>query len=191
MTDTTLPTLPLGGAVSAADIFASRQGADTEDVQVLASQLKTFFLGASNATLAIAAAKTLTVSNTLTFTGTDSSSVAFGAGGTVAYNSQIFDFCFSVEGPTNKAYTFAYNLDFGGTINATKTKSTSGTATATYKINSTALGGAANSVSSSGDSVTQSSNNVFVAGDTLSVTISANASCVDFLSTVKYTRTLA
>lgn len=35
--------------------------------------------------LAVASGKTATVSNTLTFTGTDSSSVAFGAGGTVAY----------------------------------------------------------------------------------------------------------
>lgn len=34
-----------------------------------------------------AAGKTLTFSNTLTFTGTDSSSVAFGAGGTVAYTA--------------------------------------------------------------------------------------------------------
>src|SRR3954453_11711576 len=40
----------------------------------------------SNGTLAIASGKTLTVSNTLTFTGTDSSSVAFGAGGTVLYS---------------------------------------------------------------------------------------------------------
>lgn len=36
-------------------------------------------------TLSLAASKTFTVSNTLTFTGTDSSSVAFGAGGTTAY----------------------------------------------------------------------------------------------------------
>lgn len=35
--------------------------------------------------LTIAAAKTLTASNTLTFTGTDGSTAAFGAGGTVAY----------------------------------------------------------------------------------------------------------
>ncbi len=40
---------------------------------------------ATGATLTIADGKTLSVSNTLTFTGTDSSSVAFGAGGTVAY----------------------------------------------------------------------------------------------------------
>lgn len=36
-------------------------------------------------TLSLAASKTFTVSNTLTFTGTDSSSVAFGAGGTAAF----------------------------------------------------------------------------------------------------------
>ena len=42
---------------------------------------------ATGATLTITDGKTLSVSNTLTFTGTDSSSVAFGAGGTVAYTS--------------------------------------------------------------------------------------------------------
>lgn len=40
---------------------------------------------ASSATLTIADGKTLTASNTLTLTGTDSSSVAFGGGGTVQY----------------------------------------------------------------------------------------------------------
>jgi hypothetical protein len=40
---------------------------------------------ATAATLTIADGKTLTASNTLTLTGTDSSSVAFGAGGTVQY----------------------------------------------------------------------------------------------------------
>ena len=41
----------------------------------------------TGSTLTIADGKTLTASNTLTFTGTDSSSVAFGAGGTVVYTS--------------------------------------------------------------------------------------------------------
>jgi hypothetical protein len=41
----------------------------------------------NGATLTVADGKTLTVSNTLTFTGTDASSVAFGAGGTVVYTS--------------------------------------------------------------------------------------------------------
>ncbi len=40
---------------------------------------------ATSATLVLADGKTLTVSNTLTFTGTDAASVNFGAGGTVAY----------------------------------------------------------------------------------------------------------
>lgn len=39
---------------------------------------------ATNATITVADGKTFTCSNTLTFTGTDASSVAFGAGGTVA-----------------------------------------------------------------------------------------------------------
>ena len=42
---------------------------------------------ANSATLVIADGKTLTASNTLTFTGTDSSSVAFGGGGTVSYTT--------------------------------------------------------------------------------------------------------
>jgi hypothetical protein len=49
---------------------------------------------ASSATLTIANGKTLTASNTLTFTGTDSSSVAFGTGGTiqaVAYSGSAAD----------------------------------------------------------------------------------------------------
>lgn len=41
----------------------------------------------STGTLTIAAAKVLTVSNTLTFTGTDGSSVNFGTGGTVLYTA--------------------------------------------------------------------------------------------------------
>jgi hypothetical protein len=41
----------------------------------------------STGTLTITNAKTLSVSNTLTFTGSDASSVAFGAGGTVAYTN--------------------------------------------------------------------------------------------------------
>lgn len=42
---------------------------------------------ATGSTLTIADGKALTVSNTLTFTGTDASSVAFGAGGTVVYRA--------------------------------------------------------------------------------------------------------
>ena len=46
---------------------------------------------ATGSTLTIADDKTLTVRNTLTFTGTDSSSVAFGGGGTVLYSASTLD----------------------------------------------------------------------------------------------------
>jgi hypothetical protein len=46
---------------------------------------------ATSSTLAVADGKTFTVSNTLTLTGTDASSVAFGAGGTVAYTANKLD----------------------------------------------------------------------------------------------------
>jgi hypothetical protein len=46
-----------------------------------------FTAPATGSTLTIADGKTLTASNTLTFTGTDASSVAFGTGGTVVYTS--------------------------------------------------------------------------------------------------------
>ena len=46
-----------------------------------------FTTPATSATLTIADGKTFTASNTLTFTGSDASSVAFGAGGTVAYTN--------------------------------------------------------------------------------------------------------
>ena len=42
---------------------------------------------ATGSTITVADGKTLTASNTLTFTGTDASSVAFGTGGTVVYNT--------------------------------------------------------------------------------------------------------
>lgn len=42
-------------------------------------------------TVTIADGKTVTISNTLTMAGTDSSSIAFGAGGTVAYNYDLRD----------------------------------------------------------------------------------------------------
>jgi hypothetical protein len=53
----------------------------------LATSINGLTISTTTGTLTIANGKTLTASNTLTFTGTDSSSVAFGAGGTVTYTS--------------------------------------------------------------------------------------------------------
>ena len=52
-----------------------------------ATSINGLTITSSTGTLTVANGKTLTASNTLTFTGTDSSSVAFGAGGTVTYTS--------------------------------------------------------------------------------------------------------
>jgi len=56
-----------------------------------ATSINGLTITSSTGTLTITNGKTLSVSNTLTFTGTDSSSVAFGAGGTVAYTSNKLD----------------------------------------------------------------------------------------------------
>jgi hypothetical protein len=55
------------------------------DGKTLTASVTMTLQGGDAAVLSIAAAKTATISNTLTFTGTDTSSVAFGTGGTVAY----------------------------------------------------------------------------------------------------------
>jgi hypothetical protein len=60
---------------------------------------------ASGSTLTIANAKTFTVSNTLTLTGTDGSSVAFGAGGTVLYANQTITLSGEVTGSGTTAIT--------------------------------------------------------------------------------------
>lgn len=93
--------------------------------------------------------------------------------------------------PANKTYKLVVKAAHGGTITETTTISISGTCTATFKINTTALGGTANSVSSSEQSQSQSSSNVFAAGDDIQLTASSNSTCVDMSFTIKYTRTLA
>lgn len=95
-----------------------------------------------------------------------------------------------IPAPSNKSYTLGLKMPYAGTITETTTKSTSGTCTVTFKINSTALGGTANSVSSSEQSQAHSTANAFVAGDDIVATISANSSCIDALLAIKWTRTV-
>lgn len=93
--------------------------------------------------------------------------------------------------PSNKDYRLVVKIPFGCTITETVTRSASGTCTATFKINTTALGGTANSVSSTEQSQAHSSANVVAAGDDIVMTISSNSACVDLSFTIKTTRTLA
>jgi hypothetical protein len=70
---------------------------------------------ATGSTLTIADGKTLTASNTLTFTGTDASSVAFGAGGTVLYSGG------ALGTPSSGTLTNATGLPVSGITASTST----------------------------------------------------------------------
>jgi fructose-specific component phosphotransferase system IIB-like protein len=108
-----------------------------------------------------------------------------------AATSQTLGISAFIETPDNKDYTLLIKAPFGGTITEVTTRSASGTCTATVKINTTALGGTANSVSSTEQSQSHASANVFVAGDDIVVTVSSNSTCADMRITIQYTRTLA
>lgn len=79
MANSTLANLTASGALTGTELFYSDNGA--ADVKVTANQLKTFIIGAGS--VSVASGKTLTVSNTLTLAGTDSSTLNIGAGGTL------------------------------------------------------------------------------------------------------------
>ncbi len=71
---------------------------------------------ASSATLTVANGKTATISNTLTFTGTDSSSVAFGAGGTAAYTIASGTKALATSAISSAACTAAQTSSATGTL---------------------------------------------------------------------------
>jgi len=91
----------------------------------------------------------------------------------------------------NTDYRLVVNLPYGLTVTKTTTICTGGTATATFKINSTALGGTENSVSTSEQAQTHSSSNAASAGDDLVMTISSNSSCLNLSFTIEFTRALS
>lgn len=93
--------------------------------------------------------------------------------------------------PTNTDYRIVVQLPYAVTVNSVTTRCTSGTCTATTKINSTALGGTANSVSTTEQEQTHTSSNVAAAGDDIVMTVSSNATCTNMSFTIKFTRTLA
>lgn len=96
-----------------------------------------------------------------------------------------------IEAPADQDYRLIVNAPYAMTIASTTTRSLSGTCTATFKINTTALGGTANSVSSTESEQSHGSANAVAAGDDIVVTVSSNSSCVDLSFTIKFTRTLS
>lgn len=63
MTNKTLPTLSAGGAIASADLFISRQGADTEDKKVTGAQLLAFLNASVSRLAAIPSGRFLTPAN--------------------------------------------------------------------------------------------------------------------------------
>lgn len=96
---------------------------------------------------------------------------------------------FSIAYPDNGTENVLINAPFGFTITSITSKCGTGTCTATFKIGSTALGGGANSVSTTEQTKTHSSDNVVAVGDDLTCTISSNLSCEKAIFTIAYTRT--
>jgi hypothetical protein len=96
-----------------------------------------------------------------------------------------------IASPANQDYRIVEKLPYAIVITEVATKSSSGVCTVTGKINSTALGGTANSVTSTQSSQTHSSSNTAASGDVVVLTVSSASACVDLSFAVKFTRTLA
>lgn len=102
----------------------------------------------------------------------------------------IEEFSVFIAFPANKDYRLQLKATEARTITEVVTRSASGTCTATVKVDSTALGGSANSVSSSEQSQAHSSSNTWGVGQDIVLTVSSNSSCVDMVLTFKTTRTI-
>lgn len=116
------------------------------------------------------------------------STASIGAAGDTAQTDFISGL---IELPDNKDYLLVVKSPIAMTIVETTTKSVSGTCTATFKINTTALGGTANSVSSTEQSQAHASANAAAVGDDIVLTVSSNSSCDGLSFTIKFTRDLA
>lgn len=112
---------------------------------------------------------------------------AFSGIGEINAQQEAIDF--TIESPDNQDYLFEIDCPFGYKITQVDSKCRSGTCTATTKIGSTPLGGGANSVSTTLQTKTHTSDNVIAANGTSVVTISSNSSCAGLRLTFWITRT--
>jgi uncharacterized protein (DUF2147 family) len=107
-------------------------------------------------------------------------------------SAKMFEWSGQIEEPDhNKTYTLVLKVPFAGTIHETTTDCTQGSGTARFKIEGVNLGGTINTVSTSEQSQTHNSANVFASGDTISFTITMDSpSIIDFVFSVRYSRRL-
>ncbi len=85
-------------------------------------------------------------------------------------------------------YPLWRNVPYGFEIESVTTDCTSGTCTATVKINGVAIGGTANSVSTTETTQAHTTDNAVVIGDDVIVTIASNSGCEGMELSVKYRR---
>lgn len=104
------------------------------------------------------------------------------------YDSGSEDRMFVADFPDDKAYGLWLKSPYAFTISSVTSKSSAGTATATVKINGTALGGTANSVSTSEQSQAHTSDNSVAIGDDVTVEFSSVSGCEDAQISVEYSR---
>lgn len=93
-----------------------------------------------------------------------------------------------IETPADGTYKVIVNIPYGITITETTTVAVSGTCTVNFQIDTTNLGGTANSVSSVETTQTHSSLNVADAGKDIQIKVSSNSACSRMSFTIKYTR---
>jgi len=95
-----------------------------------------------------------------------------------------------IKTPLAQDYRVVEKMPFAATLTGFTAKTSSGTLTATLKINTTAVTSGAINVTSTQGSVTPTAANVMAADDALVITLSSVSSAVDLSFTVKYTKTL-
>jgi hypothetical protein len=88
----------------------------------------------------------------------------------------------------NNQFRIATDMSFGGTITQVSAVSTSGTGTMAVLINSTPLGGTANSVSSVQSTQNHTTSNVFVATDSISLSFTSTAALNNVTVKILYNR---
>lgn len=92
--------------------------------------------------------------------------------------------------PTAKDYRIVLKIPHAGTITNITTRCESGTCTLTGKVNTTALGGSANSVSSTEQNQSHGATNTFAVDDDIVLTLSSISSCVGLSFTIEYSRNM-
>lgn len=105
----------------------------------------------------------------------------------IAARPEVIDF--SLSYPADGDYPIEINAPFAYTITQVDSQCTAGSCTATVKIGTTALGGTANSVSTSLQSQTHTTANAVALAGTSKVTISANSACENLRLVLWITRT--